>query len=68
MSAESFLRPVTELNTRFCFVCFDGKDALDELNKTNLEVLDEDFLKKYCTPIVEGVQLLKNWVIKIKNQ
>jgi len=43
-----------------CFVDFDGKQALD-LAK-NLSHLSEEFLKKACPNIVNGINELKDWI------
>ena len=48
------------LITRIAFVDFDGKQALD-LAK-NLSHLSEEFLKKVCPNIVNGINELKDWI------
>ena len=48
------------LITRIAFVDFDGKQALD-LAK-NLSHLSEEFLKKACPNIVNGINELKDWI------
>ena len=50
------------LITRIAFVDFDGKQALD-LAK-NLSHLSEEFLKKACPNIVNGINELKDWISK----
>ena len=50
------------LITRIAFVDFDGKQALDLAN--NLSHLSEEFLKKACPNIVNGINDLKDWVSK----
>lgn len=65
MPAASFLRPADELISRFCFVCFEGAKALEALESlpSNI-VLDDDFVRQYCLPVVKGVENLKKWVQK----
>ncbi|OWF35868.1 uncharacterized protein LOC110442412 [Mizuhopecten yessoensis] len=61
----AFLRPVDELTTRLCFVPFDGKAALAESRTLGLDVeLPTNFVKEYCTPVYDGIQVLKQWVTK----
>jgi len=50
------------LITRIAFVDFDGKKALDLAN--NQLPLSEEFLKKACPNIVNGINKLKNWINK----
>ncbi|XP_033732889.1 LOW QUALITY PROTEIN: aspartate aminotransferase-like [Pecten maximus] len=61
----AFLRPVGELTTRLCFVPFDGRSALEASLAIGLDVaLPENFVKEYCTPVYDGIQILKQWVTK----
>lgn len=61
----AFLRPVDELTTRLCFVPFDGTRALEASRALGLDVtLPGNFVKEYCTPVYEGIQILKQWVTK----
>ena len=48
------------LITRIAFVDFDGKQALDLAN--NQSHLSEEFLKKACPNIVNGINELKDWI------
>ena len=50
------------LITRIAFVDFDGKQALDLAN--NQSHLSEEFLKKACPNIVNGINELKDWISK----
>ena len=50
------------LITRIAFVDFDGKQALDLAN--NQSRLSEEFLKKACPNIVNGINELKDWISK----
>ncbi|XP_071534804.1 aspartate aminotransferase-like [Panulirus ornatus] len=69
MSAHDFLRPLEELTTRFCFVCFDGAEALRALkDHPSQENLSDDFLRQHCLPIVKGIQSLRQWVLKHREQ
>ncbi|XP_060063177.1 aspartate aminotransferase-like [Ylistrum balloti] len=61
----AFLRPIEELTTRLCYVPFDGKPALVASQAIGLDVgLPENFVKEYCTPVYDGIQVLKQWVTK----
>ena len=52
----AFLRPVTELTTRLCFVSFDGKLALQKSRELGLEdALPVDFVRKYCSGVYDGI-------------
>ncbi|XP_071157014.1 aspartate aminotransferase-like [Mytilus edulis] len=65
----AFLRPVEELTTRLCYVPFDGKGALQASRKLGLEKpLPEKFVQEYCTPVYDGIQALKTWVMKHSEQ
>ena len=50
------------LITRIAFVDFDGKQALDLAN--NQSHLSEEFLKKACPNIVNGINELRDWISK----
>ena len=52
-----------QLITRIAFVDFDGQEALK--NISNKFISNDDFLKKNCPKIVNGINKLKDW---IKNQ
>lgn len=61
----AFLRPEDELTTRLCFVPFDGGKALNASREIGLEtLLPSSFVQEYCTPVYDGIQLLKAWVVK----
>ena len=68
MPSTPFLRPSSELTTRFCFVCFDGKKALDAIKASKNTVFNDDFVKENCTPIIEGVERIKTWIKTLKKQ
>jgi hypothetical protein len=59
-----FLRPIGELTTRLSFVNFKGQAALEaiEMNKEYNEKEQEEFLVKYCPPLIEGIQALVDCV------
>lgn len=50
------------LITRIAFVDFDGKQALDLAN--NQSHISEEFLKKACPNIINGINELKDWISK----
>lgn len=65
----AFLRPVTELTTRLCYVPFDGKAALQASRELGLDKpLPESFVKEWCTSVYDGIQELKKWVLKHTDQ
>ncbi|MPC95663.1 hypothetical protein E2C01_090883 [Portunus trituberculatus] len=66
MSSQPFLRPSSELTTRFCFVCFDGAAALRTLRTlpSSSSPLGDDFVREHCPTVVKGVESLKQWVVK----
>ena len=60
MASSSFLMPQRDLTTRFCFVCFDGAEALAAVKAG--ETLDDSFLEKHCSDLLAGVRRLQAWV------
>ncbi|XP_078331755.1 aspartate aminotransferase-like isoform X2 [Crassostrea virginica] len=64
----AFLRPVEELTTRLCYVPFDGGNALAYSRGLGMDKdLPEGFVKDYCTPVYDGIQALKKWVVDQKS-
>lgn len=64
----AFLRPVDELTTRLCYVPFDGGNALSYSRSLGMDKdLPENFVKDYCTPVYDGIQALKKWVLDQKS-
>ena len=54
----AFLREETELTTRFCYVNFDGAEALRQSEARGLDTeLDDEFVKEYCALVHEGVMV-----------
>ncbi len=54
----AFLRPVEELTTRLCYVCFDGADGLDESRRLGLDTpLPENFVQQYCANVFHGIKV-----------
>ena len=63
----AFLRPVTELTTRLCYVHFDGKSALQASRKIGLEEpLPKSFVQEYCTPVYVGIQVFTTYYVRHK--
>ena len=60
MSSSCFLMSHLDLTTRFCFVCFDGAEALAAVAAG--EQLDDSFLERHCSELVAGVRRLQAWV------
>ncbi|XP_038058464.1 aspartate/prephenate aminotransferase-like [Patiria miniata] len=61
----AFMRPLTEFTVRLCFVNFDGGAALEGWKLQGCkEKLDQDFLDKYCSPVVQGIKAIVSWVEK----
>ncbi|XP_076034350.1 aspartate aminotransferase-like isoform X2 [Oratosquilla oratoria] len=67
MPMDAFLGAPEDLTTRLCFVCFDGKRALETIlaQPPGTEVTEE-FLEEFCGPVVQGIAKLKEWVIRHK--
>ena len=66
----AFLRPVEELTTRLCYVPFDGGNALAYSRGLGMDKdLPEGFVKDYCTPVYDGIQVTKinqiNCILKV---
>ena len=52
------LRPVEELTTRLCFVCFDGSEALKVSRQLGSSgELPDDFIEKYCANVYHGIKV-----------
>ncbi|KAK3760442.1 hypothetical protein RRG08_065168 [Elysia crispata] len=62
-------RPCEEFTVRFCFVNFDGTAALAESRSQGLDQeLGEAFVQDICRPVYDGIEALKNWVIKLTKE
>lgn len=57
-----FGRIPEELTIRLSYVNFDGGVALEAFNEG--VTVDENFLKKYCSDTIEGIQVLVEWTNK----
>ena len=56
----AFLRPLHEFTVRFCFVNFNGDEALEASKKIGIDnELPKDFVEKHATPVHMGVQVRK---------
>ncbi len=55
-----FGRPMSELSTRIACVDFDGGKALTAISDST--TVDETFLRNYCTPVIEAIDLLCDFV------
>ncbi|KAL9988820.1 hypothetical protein ACROYT_G003308 [Oculina patagonica] len=63
----AFLRPVTELTVRLCFVNFDGSIALKASEAIGLDdPLPDGFVEKHCALTADGIQALKQWTLSQK--
>ena len=60
MAGHCFLRPETELTTRFCFVDFEGAPAMAALDAG--AVVDRHFVVKFAPKIAKGMDRLKAFV------
>jgi aspartate aminotransferase len=58
----AFGRPEDEFTCRLSYVDFDGKSALEFVNKNVSKPLGIDFLKSHCPRIIEAIQALKGWL------
>ncbi len=55
----AFGRPESELSLRLAFVDFDGELALRALSEG--ETLDEAFLNRHCSRVMEGIRAMAQW-------
>jgi len=63
LPGSDFGRGEEELMARLAYVDFDGKAVLDALESyPETSPLDENFLKKYCGKVIEGIDRICNWV------
>lgn len=59
-----FLRPENELTFRLCFINFDGRVALEASRNLGLATtLTESFVEVNCSNTLQGVGILKQWVL-----
>lgn len=65
MPSSNFLMADDDLSTRFCFVCFDGGIALRAYRGRGRPEIDENFVREFCGPVVEGVEKLQDWCRKL---
>jgi aspartate aminotransferase len=63
LPGSAFGRPPEELTFRLSYVDFDGAAALEACARTpEREPLGEAFLQAHCGRVLEGVELLAEWV------
>lgn len=60
LPGSAFGRPASELSVRIACVDFDGTRALDAAS--GRAEIDEDFIREYCRPTVEGIDRLCEWL------
>ncbi len=60
LPGSDFGRNPKEFTTRIAYVDFDGKTALDAAYKT--DVIDDEFLRKYCSNTVLAIDKMCDWV------
>jgi aspartate aminotransferase len=52
-----------QLTVRIAYVDFDGAKAIAASRESGVDgVLDEAFLRNYCTPVMEGIDRLGDWL------
>ena len=59
LPGSAFGRPESELSLRLAFVDFDGELALRALSEG--ETLDEAFLNRHCSRVMEGIRAMAQW-------
>ncbi|MBL4539037.1 MAG: aminotransferase class I/II-fold pyridoxal phosphate-dependent enzyme [Oceanicaulis sp.] len=59
LPGSAFGRPESELSLRLAFVDFDGELALRALSEG--ETLDEAFLNRHCSRVIEGIKAMAHW-------
>ena len=63
LSGRDFGRQPEELTVRMAYVDFDGSKALEEAAKLNgTKEITETFLKKYCPNMIDGTNLICDWL------
>jgi aspartate aminotransferase len=63
------LRPENEFTVRLCYVNFDGAQPLAESRRLGLDInLDDSFVREFCSPVYKGINVLKNWVLKLQEK
>lgn len=56
-----FGRPKQELSLRLAYVNFDGAAALEALENHSGDI-DEDFLRSHCTPAMDALDAMSEWL------
>jgi aspartate/methionine/tyrosine aminotransferase len=63
LPGTDFNRPAGELSLRMAYVAFDGSAALAACESLPDEApLDAAFLERICSPTLEGVQRIRDWL------
>ncbi|PJA99242.1 MAG: aspartate aminotransferase [Ignavibacteriales bacterium CG_4_9_14_3_um_filter_30_11] len=63
LPGEAFGMKPGDLTARLAYVDFDGVAAMKAASKLNMkEQIDDSFLKKYCSNVLNGVKLLTDWI------
>ena len=66
LPGSDFGRQPEELTARLAYVNFDGKQALDVVDKEyNNKELDDKFLTACCNDTIEAVNLINKWIINL---
>jgi hypothetical protein len=66
LPGSDFGRQPEELTCRLAYVDFDGKMVLNKaMTEYDSTPIDEDFLKKYCSKMLEALDKLENWLEKL---
>lgn len=66
LSGRDFGRQPEELTVRMAYVDFDGAKALEEAAKlSRTKEITETFLKKYCPNMIDGTNLICDWLKKL---
>lgn len=64
---SAFGRPLEELTARLAYVDFDGAKALSAVGVIPKEQpLDETFLRRHCSPVIEAVERIGEFVESIR--
>lgn len=65
LPGSDFGRPEQELTARIAFIDFNGSDALNNYPDNNL--IDEQYINRYCGKSLEAIQQIVEWLSRIYN-
>jgi aspartate aminotransferase len=67
LPGNDFGRQPEELTARMAYVDFNGEEALSAAGREGVEILDDEFVRKYCPKLIRAFDLLEKWLKSLDN-